>query len=115
MDKNISGNILILVSDAGYGHRSAANALVESFKRWPNLNVQIENPMDVKSVPLIIKETEDNYDSLVNKLPELYLMAYKASNFPPATSMLEAILSVTLYDAVRKTIEKYPSVEFIKK
>ena len=45
--------ILILTADAGFGHRSAANAVAKALKlKYQSaVEVRVENPLDLESAP----------------------------------------------------------------
>jgi 1,2-diacylglycerol 3-beta-galactosyltransferase len=103
----MGSSVLILTSDTGFGHRSAARALTAAFAAYPDVAVEVANPMAHESVPLFVKVPEANYDAIVKNVPELYHAAYEASNFPPANSMLESVIAVALYDAIRAAIRAH--------
>ncbi|MGF1506405.1 MAG: glycosyltransferase [Anaerolineae bacterium] len=101
-------NILILTSDAGFGHRSAARAIRAALEATDRkLNITVANPIESDDVPDFIKQREADYDEVVRNMPELYRASFQASNIPAASSMLEAIYIVTLYDIMRRTIEQH--------
>jgi 1,2-diacylglycerol 3-beta-galactosyltransferase len=108
MMQSMNSNILILTSDTGFGHRSAARALEAAFSQV-GFQVHTANPIAHTSVPGFIKETEANYDLIVKNVPELYSAAYEASNFPPATSMLESVIAVSMFEAISATLREHPA------
>ncbi|NDJ51734.1 MAG: hypothetical protein GYB68_01465 [Chloroflexi bacterium] len=102
--------ILIMTADAGFGHRSAAKAIAAALAARPDagqLHVDVANPVAAEGVPTFIKERQFNYDNLIQNTPELYKASYEASNLPGATSLVEAVLMVTMYDTIRMAVERY--------
>ena len=101
--------LLILTVDAGFGHRSAAeaiqNALLE--KIGEKCVVKIENPLNNPNVPSVIRKSQYDYDSIVKKLPELYKTGYEISDANLPVSFMEAGFIIVLYQAVKQTIKDF--------
>ena len=107
--ENPKKKILILTADAGFGHRSAALAIQSAIKELNPGQFQIEivNPLDNKKAPYFIRESQSEYDKWVRNVPDLYKFGYEMSDSPIPVTILEAILSVTLFEAINETIEKF--------
>lgn len=95
---------MILTADAGFGHRSAAKAVAEALQlRYGNaVAPTIVNPLDSKLAPLLLRESQVDYDRWVNQLPELYKLGYEASTSVIPTRVLEDALAVLLYEAIKE-------------
>jgi 1,2-diacylglycerol 3-beta-galactosyltransferase len=101
--------VLILTGDAGFGHRSAAEALQKALKTiiGENCVVKIENPLNNPMVPDVIRKSQNDYDAIVKKLPELYKTGYQISDSNLPVSLMEAGFIVLLYQVVKKTIKEF--------
>ncbi|MCX6056274.1 MAG: glycosyltransferase [Chloroflexi bacterium] len=100
--------ILILTADAGFGHRSAANAISEALleKYGEHIQVEIVNPLDESTTPTFLRETQSDYDKWIRNVPELYQLGYKASDSPIPTILLEQSLAVLLIDSIREVFRR---------
>jgi 1,2-diacylglycerol 3-beta-galactosyltransferase len=101
--------ILILTADAGFGHRSAAIAIKNAIeeKQKDEFDVLIVNPLDNDKAPLFLRESQSEYDKWVRNVPELYKFGYEISDAAIPVSILETILTVTLFEVIRETLEAY--------
>lgn len=101
--------ILILTADAGFGHRSAANAILSELKNThgEECDCTILNPLDDKRAPFFLRDQAADYDRLVNSAPELYRLGYEASdnNFP--TQVMESALTLSLYEIMQDMVKQY--------
>jgi len=100
-----SVRVLILTADAGFGHRSAAKAVAEAlhYRYGDRVEAIIANPLDSKLAPLLLRESQTDYDRWVNQVPELYRLGYEASSTPIPTRILEDALAVLLYETIKET------------
>ena len=96
--------VMILTADAGFGHRSAANAVAEALRLQYGAAVEtvIANPLDSKQAPFLLRDSQSDYDRWVKQLPELYKFGYEASETLIPTRVLEEALGVLLYEAIRE-------------
>lgn len=107
--------ILILTADAGFGHRSAANAVSAALvmKYGDKVQVDIINPLEDKHTPALLRDSQADYDKLVRKAPELYRLGYDASDTTVTSLILESAVTVMLFEVMRETLRKYrPHVIF---
>lgn len=101
--------ILIMTADAGFGHRSAANAVAEAIqdKYADTLEVDVVNPLDEPTTPSFLMDTQSDYDKYVRNVPELYQLGYEASDNPIPTAFLERSIGVLLVDTMRELFIRY--------
>lgn len=100
--------ILILTSDAGFGHRSAAKAVEAAFKVVDsNLEVSIANPVQDPDLPDLIKQLETGYDNVVTDDPTLYQLAYAATDAPVVAKLMQDVATTALNRAMRKVVLGY--------
>lgn len=102
--------VLILTLDAGFGHRSAANAVAAAFhEKYRNCcQVKVVNPLDEQGSTLFKRLTQDEYDRLVRILPPgLYKLGYETTDNPIPALIAETSLVLILYDIMRETVQKY--------
>jgi len=108
MDAEVK-NILVLTADAGFGHRSAANAIAAALtQQYSNrCNVTIYNPLDEKITPAFLRETQTDYDKMVRKMPDFYKLNYQISDSPLPTAALESAFTVLLFSTIRLMFKKF--------
>jgi len=96
--------VMILTADAGFGHRSAANAVAEALRLQYGEAVEtvIANPLDSKQAPFLLRDSQSDYDRWVKQVPELYKFGYEASETLIPTRVLEEALGVLLYEAIKE-------------
>ncbi len=102
--------ILILYADAGYGHRSAANAIAEALQEAHGGSCQIDvvNPLDDRHTPLLLRDIQtEDYDKVIRRLPELYKLGFEASDSTVPTAMVEGGLIVLLFEVIRDLINRF--------
>jgi 1,2-diacylglycerol 3-beta-galactosyltransferase len=104
----VKRNILILTSDLGFGHRSAANAIREALliRYGDAYHPVIVNPMKHPKVPSFYRENPQIYDLWVQKLPELYTLSYKSVDKPLAKPLIENFDTTMLLEAMLDIIRK---------
>jgi UDP-N-acetylglucosamine:LPS N-acetylglucosamine transferase len=107
MDKK--KNILVLTSDAGFGHRSAANALQAALlqKYGDQCQVAIVNPLDDPRTPAFLRDSEEDYTRLVRNAPDLYSFGYKASDAEIPSTIIESVLTLALYEVMGELVREH--------
>lgn len=106
---NLQKRILILTSDSGFGHRSAANSVVKALEMQHPQETQtvVINPIIDQPSPLLLKKTELNYDQTVCKSPGFYRLSYEISNSRPASAIVESTLTIALYRNMQQIITEF--------
>jgi 1,2-diacylglycerol 3-beta-galactosyltransferase len=101
--------VLILTADAGFGHRSAANAVAEAMEEnWGECcKIDVVNPLEDKRTPFFLRDVGSDYDKMVRNMPELYKFGYDASDFMVPTALMESALVVFLYEIMRDVVKLY--------
>ncbi len=101
--------VLILTADAGFGHRSAANALAAALEQRYSQQIEYEivNPLDDKRAPLLLRDSQSDYDRLVRKAPELYRLGYDASDTSLTSAIIESAVTVMLFEVMRDLLRRY--------
>jgi 1,2-diacylglycerol 3-beta-galactosyltransferase len=101
--------VLILTADAGFGHRSAANAVAAAIEEKYNdeLSYEIVNPLNDKNAPTFLHDTQADYTKWIRSVPELYKFGYDASDALIPTTLMENSLSVLLNDVMREILKKH--------
>lgn len=102
-------HILILISDAGFGHRSAANAIEAALNESgdPNLFINIVNPLEHARVPKLLRDSQTDYDRMVRESPQLYQLGYTTTDQAVPSAMMDSALTLMLYEALRDTLNQY--------
>jgi 1,2-diacylglycerol 3-beta-galactosyltransferase len=101
--------IVILTADAGFGHRSAANAVAAALKElYPEeCQVEILNPLDDKRTPFFLHDSQADYDNVITNMPELYRLGYDFSDATVPSVVVDSALSVLLFEVMRDMIKKH--------
>ena len=101
--------VLILTADAGFGHRSAANAIAAAFQdAYPGrCVVQIANPLDDKHVPPFLRDTQNDYDKIVRQMPDFWKLNYQISDASVPVAVIERALIVLLIRVIRTLIRDF--------
>lgn len=101
--------VLIMTADAGFGHRSAANAVRDALidKYNDQLSVEVINPLDEPTTPSLLRDTQADYDKYVRNVPDLYQLGYEASDNPIPTAFLERSIGVLMMDTMHDLFKRY--------
>ena len=92
-------SVLILTSDAGSGHRSAAHAIEQSLRAHGMLPV-VANPAHHPLAPQTLVEAERFYLQVVHRSPDQYALAHTLTDAPG----LDLFLEYSLAGALRKSL-----------
>ncbi|MGL4649272.1 MAG: MGDG synthase family glycosyltransferase, partial [Caldilineaceae bacterium] len=101
--------VLLLTSDMGYGHRSAAYAIEAALQERYAGRVEctVVNAFnESEKVPGWLREDPTNYNRMVREHPEFYQKTYQALNKPLPTTVYELGLTVILGEAVADIVRK---------
>ncbi len=101
--------VLILTADAGFGHRSAANAIAAALREvyTDGCTVEVVNPLDDRRVPILLRESQADYDKLVRKMPELYRFGYETSDTAAISKVIDGALVVMLMEVLTDIVRKH--------
>jgi 1,2-diacylglycerol 3-beta-galactosyltransferase len=101
--------ILILTADAGFGHRSAANAVAAALAELygDQCQVDIVNPLEYKHAPSFLRDSQSDYDRIVREIPELYHIGYDASDATVPSFIAGRALTVLLYETMCDVVTAY--------
>jgi 1,2-diacylglycerol 3-beta-galactosyltransferase len=105
--------VLILTADAGFGHRSAANAIAAALQEAHSrdCDYEIANVLDDPQTPRWLRDSQADYDRLARDLPDLYKFGYKATDATTPKMMIESSMQTMLYRSIRGLLlEKKPDV-----
>jgi 1,2-diacylglycerol 3-beta-galactosyltransferase len=101
--------VLILTADAGFGHRSAANAIAAALRELHGHDcaVEIVNPLEDDRVPAFLRHSQADYDRIVRDMPDLYRFGYEASDAAVPSMMVESALTVMLFEAMDDLVRRH--------
>ncbi len=107
--------IVILMSDAGFGHRSAAHAIAAALLELygGRCAVEILNPLNDKRVPPFLRQTETGYDKLVAQRPELYRRTYEMSDATMPAALVGGVLAAGLFDTLHDVVKHHRPDAFV--
>ncbi len=106
IDVTETKRIVILMAEAGFGHRSAAQALAVALRQLygDQCSVEIVNPMNDERVPALLRSTQTSYDRLVREAPGLYQASYEMSDAALPTALAGGVLTAGLFDTLRDIV-----------
>jgi 1,2-diacylglycerol 3-beta-galactosyltransferase len=106
---NHKRRFLILTSDSGFGHRSAANSIAKALRLLhpKEVVVSIVNPIFEQPTSRILKMTELNYDKMVRNYPSWYRLAYEISDSRYASTLVEGTLKLALKKNIQQIIGQF--------
>jgi 1,2-diacylglycerol 3-beta-galactosyltransferase len=97
--------ILLLTSDAGFGHRSACRAVEDALCHLDSsLDILTGNPVQDPDLPDLIKQLETGYDNVVTDDPTLYQLAYAATDAPVVAKLMQDVVTTALNRSMRKIV-----------
>lgn len=101
--------ILILMTEMGFGHKSAATAIAEAARRdfGDECEVTIANPMSNKKTPSLVRNVQSEYYDQSVQNHEIYEAMYKLGDTSLASAAMERGLALLLADAVREDVEAH--------
>ena len=101
--------ILILTSDAGFGHRSAAYAIEAALEELfgSQCKCKVINPTDSPDTPKLIQQLEQGYDEMVVETPELYRLSYHALDAPLISDVVRIVVAQMFNDVIYELIEDF--------
>jgi UDP-N-acetylglucosamine:LPS N-acetylglucosamine transferase len=101
--------ILILTADAGFGHRSAANAVGKALEMrcGENARVIIVNPLDEPGAPPFLRSAESDYDKLAREWPLFYKLGYRMSDMALTTSVTETAYVIIMYEVISRLMKQH--------
>ena len=101
--------ILILTADAGFGHRSAANAIALALERLYGDAAQtiIVNPLDEPGAPSFMRSAENDYDRLAREWPQFYKLGYNMSDLRLTTSVTEMAYVMMMYEIIGRLMKQF--------
>ncbi len=105
--------VLILTADAGYGHRSAANAIAEALQEThgAECTYEIVNALNDKRAPRLLRDSQSDYDRVAREMPDVYKISYEATDSNAPAAIMERGLQTMLYSAMRQLVsDKQPDV-----
>lgn len=99
--------ILILTADAGFGHRSTANAICRAFElRYGEAaQVIIVNPLDEPGAPPFMRGAENDYDKLAREWPQFYKLGYHMTDLALTTNVTEMAYVMMMYDVIARLMK----------
>jgi UDP-N-acetylglucosamine:LPS N-acetylglucosamine transferase len=102
-------HILILTADAGFGHRSAANAIAAALQEQhaTECTVDIVNPLDDRRVPYLLRRSGTEYDRLIRVMPRFYKFNYEVSDSGPTSIMIHDAAAAILFEVIGDLIRRY--------
>lgn len=101
--------ILILTTDAGSGHRSAAQAIEAALlqRYGQSVQVSIANPLREPPSPPLLRQAEEYYLSTVQRAPERYDRAHALTDAAASAALLRSAMGLAVGDALRNLLVRH--------
>lgn len=88
MLRNGPVRVLLLTSDAGSGHRSAAQAIAAALHSLADCRVEIVNPLRSPGSPALFRQVEGSYLDQVTHTPTLYRLNHELTESPLPSAVI---------------------------
>lgn len=100
---------LILTSDAGFGHRSAAVSVSKALEElYGDTQISlVVNPILDSPSPSLMKPIEKNYDKGVRNVPSLWRLGYEFSDSRQFSELMEGALTLFLQRNIGDFVESF--------
>lgn len=100
---------MIITSDSGFGHRSAALSVSKALEVLYPGQVEnlVTNPIKETSTPTVMKPIEKGYDRRVRMTPWFYRFSYEVSNSRAVSEVVEGALTFILQKIIAETIHDF--------
>lgn len=101
--------ILLLMAEAGFGHRSAAQALAAAFQQryGDSCLVEIFNPLGDERTIGLMRNTQTSYDQFVKQRPDLYRASFEFSDQTVPSAVMDGAYMITLFDTLRSKLHNF--------
>lgn len=107
MLRNRPVRILVLTSDAGSGHRSAAHALSTALQTLADCQVDIVNPLRAPGTPAILRRVEGTYLDQVTYTPTLYRLNHEFTDSPLSSAVIRHGMRWFFRPALARLLREY--------
>ncbi len=99
-------NVVLLITDAGAGHRSAAQAIEAALLQThgDSVHVSIVNPLLHLRAPSMLRFGEQFYLELVKYAPQYYDWLHLVTDNAPTVSLISETVSLTLRNVFREVL-----------
>lgn len=106
-----STSILILTTDAGSGHRTAAQALELAIaERYGDAaRVRVSNPWHHPQAPAMWRRYEELYLDELQSAPKLYDLSYALSELPGVAQALSQGVAGLLESSIQPVLDEFPA------
>ncbi len=101
--------VLLLMAEAGFGHRSAAQALAAALEQLygEQCVLEIFNPLDDERTIGLMRNTQTSYDQFVKQRPDLYRASFEFSDQTVPSAVMDGAYMVTLFDTLRSKLRSF--------
>ncbi len=101
--------ILLLMAEAGFGHRRAAQALAAALQQryGDQCLVEIFNPLADERTIGLMRNTQTSYDQFVKQRPDLYRASFEFSDQTVPSAMIDGAYMITLFDTLRSKLRRF--------
>jgi len=101
--------VLILTSDAGFGHRRSAESVEKALHKLygDRVLVEVVNPITDTDKALLMKNVEKNYNTGVKNTPGLYRLGYQLSDNRQVSDMMDGALTFALTSSLKEVIRTF--------
>jgi len=108
LSENAKKKILVLTADAGFGHRSAAKAIVAALeeKYGDCCEVTMVNPLDDRRTPVLLRDSQTDYDRIIHNMPKIYQFGYEVLDGAFPTAILDSANAVLLYEVLHDILKE---------
>jgi len=101
--------VLILSSDAGFGHRSTVLAIAAALeeKYGDQCHYEVINPLNEQCVPRLLRRSQYNYDRIIQEWPELYRLGHQINKQAVTSALFSSSLAILLFEVMRHILNSF--------
>lgn len=101
--------VLILTADAGFGHRSTANAICRAlYQRYgEGVETLVVNPLDGSTALSFLRSAESDYDKLAREWPQFYRMGFRMTGLRLTANMTEMAYALMMYEIIARLVREH--------
>ncbi len=107
--QNQKRRVLIVTSDAGFGHRRSAESVKKALinQYGEQVDVLVANPITETNKALFLKSVEKSYNLGVKNTPGLYRLGYQLSDNRQISDVMDGALTLALTASLHEVIKDF--------
>lgn len=108
-EHNHRKKILVLMADTGFGHRSAATAVITALNEryGEQCEALMVNPLEEEDAPSFLRNGQSDYDRIARDYPSLNELNFRLADMALTSNLTEVAHVVSLYNVIAGLLKKH--------